>query len=141
RNGDVIGGFTVSSVNAQHPSFRRRQLSSAGCSAVQYFVNGVTGGGTEDASEGSGVRSAGVPPAGQLLVGCAGIVPAPTATPTPTGTLPPTATFTPTRTSTPVGPGGAGPSSPVPTLSETMLALFGLALAAAATLVLLTRKR
>ncbi|MEO8430695.1 MAG: choice-of-anchor tandem repeat NxxGxxAF-containing protein [Acidobacteriota bacterium] len=135
QNGDVIGGLTVSSVNAQHPSFRQRQLNSAGCSAVQYFVGGVTGGATEDRDEGSGPSPyfPGVAPGGQLLVGCAGIVPV-----SPTPTLP-APTVTPTRTTTPGGgangPGAAG----VPTLSGGVLALFGIGLAAMA--LLLIRRR
>ncbi len=140
RVGDVIGGLTVSSVNAQHPSFRQRQLSSAGCTAVQYFVNGVTGGATEDASEGSGAapRDQGVPPAGQLIVQCAGVVPVPT--PTPTVTAPgPTPTVTRTPTVTPVPPPGSAPASPIPTLSPGMLALFALALAAASLLFVMRK--
>ncbi len=139
RVGDVIGGLTVSSVNAQHPSFRQRQLSSAGCTAVQYFVNGVTGGATEDASEGSGAtpRDQGVPPAGQLIIACAGIVPPPTATPTATPPGVPSPTPTPTVTVVPT-PGG-GPTSAIPTLSPSALALFALALGAAA-LFLVMRK-
>jgi len=57
----------------------------------------------------------------------------PTATPT---TVPPTSTPTPTITTG--GGGGAGPTSPVPTLSGWMLALFAVALAGAA--LLMTRR-
>jgi hypothetical protein len=136
QNGDVIGGLTVSSVNAQHPSFRQRQLNSAGCAAVQYFVGGVTGGNTEDRDEGSGPTpyDPGIAPGGQLLVGCSGIVPVPTPT-----VSAPAPTVTPTRTVTatggPASPGAAG----VPTLSGGVLALFGIGLAAMA--LLLIRKR
>ena len=138
RNGDVVNGFNVTGIEAQHPTFRRRQLNNVGCVATQFLANGAN---PEDNAEGNGSpRNQGIPPGPQLFVGCAGVVPAPTATPTPTGTLQPTSTPTPTPTSTPA-PGGAGPSSPVPTLSESMLALFGLALAAAATLILMTRNR
>ncbi|MEO8430696.1 MAG: hypothetical protein ABI592_04235 [Acidobacteriota bacterium] len=133
QNGDNIGGQIVSSVNAQHPSFRQRQLNSQGCAAVQYFVAGVTGGATEDRDEGSGPAgySPGVAPGGQLLVSCGGIVPV---SPTPTVTVPgPTATVTPLGG--PVGPGPQG----VPTLSGGVLALFGIGLAAMA--LLLIRRR
>ena len=133
QNGDNIGGQIVSSVNAQHPSFRQRQLNSQGCAAVQYFIAGVTGGATEDRNEGSGPSPyfPGVAPGGQLLVGCAGIVPV-----SPTPTLPgPTPTATVTPLGGPVGPGPQG----VPTLSGGVLALFGIGLAAMA--LLLIRRR
>jgi hypothetical protein len=143
--GDVIGGDTVSSVNAQHHSFARRQLGPSGCIAVNYFVNGVTGGFTEDAGEGSGTSgvNGGVPPAGQLFVSCpqvpcqgltCGIGP-PTPTITPTGTQ--TQTPTPTASRTPTQQGGAAVQ--VPMLNGWALAFLGLLLAAAGLLFVRSR--
>jgi cell division septation protein DedD len=157
--GDVIGGLPVSSVDAQHHSFAKRQLSSSGCVAVNYFVNGVTGGGTEDAGEGSGgvgpPPNGGVAPAGQLFVfcpqtlcqvaPCAAVTPTPTPTPTSTPTGPaPTSTPTSTRTPTPTATPTATPTPPpvavqVPTLGPWALALLGLVLAAAGLLFMKRR--
>ena len=136
RNGDTVNGFSVTGIQAQHPSFRRRQLNSAGCVATQFLANGAN---AEDNAEGNGPspRFRGVPPGPQLFVGCSVIGPPPTATPTPTATPAGPPTSTPTVTPTP----GPGPPSPIPTLSGGMLALFAIALAAAASLILLTRKR
>jgi hypothetical protein len=136
RNGDTVNGFSVTGIQAQHPSFRRRQLNSAGCVATQFLANGAN---PQDNAEGNGPRSRGVPPGPQLFVGCAGLPPPPTPTPTPTPTATPAGapTSTPTVTRTPV----PGPNAAVPTLSGGMLALFAIALAAAASLILLTRKR
>jgi hypothetical protein len=72
RNGDTVNGFAVTGVQAQHPSFRRRQLNSAGCVATQFLANGAN---VQDAAEGSGAQRAGVPPGPQLFVGCAVSVP------------------------------------------------------------------
>ncbi|HEY6929626.1 MAG TPA: hypothetical protein VJA66_08115, partial [Thermoanaerobaculia bacterium] len=68
-NGDVVPSVgTVSSVNAQHPSFRKRQMNDFGCVATQYYVGGIsdhTGGSTEDQAEGNGLTyDQGAPPAG-----------------------------------------------------------------------------
>ena len=81
RVGDVIGGLTVSAVNAQHPNFRRRYLNQSACAAVQYFVNGVSGGATEDEGEGSGSFPdyGGIAPAGQLFASCGAVCNAPAA--------------------------------------------------------------
>ena len=144
--GDIVGGATVSSVFAQHHSFAKRQLSSSGCVAVNYFVNG---GDVQDGGEGSGgvgpPANGGIPPAGQLLVvcpqspcaiaPCGAVTPTPTptatpiqgstATPTSTPTVTPTSTSTPTVTRTP-----AQVAVQVPTLGPWALALLGLVLAA-----------
>lgn len=81
-DGDVIPLVgTVSSVNAQHPSFRKRQLNEQGCVVTQYYVGGITdhtGGtdSTEDEAEGNGPPfpapryEQGIPPAGQLFSTC-----------------------------------------------------------------------
>jgi hypothetical protein len=89
-NGDnIVGIGIVSSVNAQHPSFRKRQMNSVGCVATQYYVGGITGGSTEDQAEGNGPRSEGVPPAGQLFVSCTAVCPTITLSPAslPSGTI------------------------------------------------------
>lgn len=129
-NGDTVNGFSVTGVQAQHPTFRKRQLNSVGCVATQFLANGAD---PEDNAEGNGPnpRFPGVAPGPQLFVAC--IQGLTTPTPTVTGTPP----FTRTLVFTPVPGAAAG----IPTLSGSMLALFGLALVAAASLVLLTRRR
>ncbi|HEY6929205.1 MAG TPA: kelch repeat-containing protein, partial [Thermoanaerobaculia bacterium] len=85
-NGDVVPSVgTVSSVNAQHPSFRKRQMNQKGCVATQYYVGGIsdhTGGSTEDQAEGNGLTyDQGAPPAGQLFTNCAATCPTITVNP------------------------------------------------------------
>ncbi|MGH9443467.1 MAG: putative Ig domain-containing protein [Thermoanaerobaculia bacterium] len=60
--GDVVGGNTVTSVYAQHQSFVRRQLSEAGCLALNYNVNGDDPG--FDNEEGDTTKG------GQLFISC-----------------------------------------------------------------------
>jgi putative Ig domain-containing protein/PKD domain-containing protein/galactose oxidase-like protein len=109
-NGDVIPLIgTVSSVNAQHPSFRKRQMNDFGCVATQYYVGGITGGSTEDQAEGNGPspRFEGIPPAGQLFTNCAAVCPTITVNP---ATLPGGTTGVP-YSQTITQTGGAAPAT------------------------------
>jgi hypothetical protein len=76
---DIIGGKTVTAVYAQHTSFARRQLSSAGCVATAYMVGGDDP--EMDCREGdpsSGCNSNGGP---LLFVSCAAVCPVITLSP------------------------------------------------------------
>ena len=73
--GDVISGATVASIYAQHPSFAKRQLSSAGCVATAYVT------GTDDAemdcTEGDPATDCygGAAPSPRLFVSCGAVCP------------------------------------------------------------------
>ena len=77
--GDVVLGDPVTSLYAQHPSFAKRQFSSAGCIATAYMVGGDDP--EIDCQEGDpsvGCNSNGGP---RLFVSCGGVCPVITLSP------------------------------------------------------------
>jgi PKD repeat protein len=61
--GDIIGGNSVQTIYAQHPSFARRQLSEGNCVATEYAV-------TSDDPDLDDTEGVVLSPGGQLFVSC-----------------------------------------------------------------------
>jgi hypothetical protein len=78
-NGDVISGGTVSAIYAQHPSFVRRQFSSAGCLATVYMVGGDDP--EQDCTEGDPSAGCNANGGGKLFVSCGAVCPTITLSP------------------------------------------------------------
>ncbi len=73
--GDVIGGAAVTNIYAQHPSFAKRQLSSAGCVATAYVTG--TNDAEMDCTEGDAGTNCygGAAPSPRLFVSCVAVCP------------------------------------------------------------------
>jgi hypothetical protein len=78
-NGDVISGGAVSAIYAQHPSFARRQFSSAGCLATVYMVGGDDP--EQDCQEGDPSAGCNANGGGKLFVSCGAVCPTITLSP------------------------------------------------------------
>jgi hypothetical protein len=78
-NGDVISGAAVTSIYAQHPSFQRRQFSSAGCLATVYMVGGDDP--EQDCQEGDPAAGCNANGGGKLFVSCGSVCPTITVSP------------------------------------------------------------
>jgi hypothetical protein len=78
-NGDVISGGAVSAVYAQHPSFVKRQFSSAGCLASLYMVGGDDP--EQDCQEGDPSSGCNANGGGRLFVSCGSVCPTITVSP------------------------------------------------------------
>jgi hypothetical protein len=78
-NGDVISGGAVSAVYAQHPSFVKRQFSSAGCLATLYMVGGDDP--EQDCQEGDPSSGCNANGGGRLFVSCGSVCPTITVSP------------------------------------------------------------
>ena len=79
--GDTVAGDVVTSIYAQHTSFARRQLSSAGCVATTYHV--LTDDPDFDCDEGVGNSGCGdtMVKGGQLFISCGAVCPVITVSP------------------------------------------------------------
>jgi hypothetical protein len=78
-NGDVISGGAVTSIYAQHPSFARRQFSSAGCLATVYMVGGDDP--EQDCQEGDPSSGCNANGGGKIFVSCGAVCPTITLSP------------------------------------------------------------
>lgn len=78
-NGDVVSGGAVTSIYAQHPSFARRQFSSAGCLATVYMVGGDDP--EQDCQEGDPSSGCNANGGGKLFVSCGNVCPTITISP------------------------------------------------------------